>query len=197
MRQRIGYRRVSTLVQNTARQLDGVELDRMFEDKLSGGTRERPGLAAMLEHIRDGDEVHVHSIDRLARDLRDLHDIIRDITARGASVRFHKEALTLGEGDSAIQRLQLDIMGAVASFERSIINERAAEGRALAKARGVRFGGRPKLSKAEERKVCERYRAGEPVTRIALDLDVSRRTVHRTLERCGVERRPGKRDARE
>lgn len=180
---------MSTLVQSTARQLDGVDLDRVFEDKISGATRERPGLDALLGHLRVGDEVHVHSIDRLARDLRDLHDIVSDITARGASVRFHKEALTLVGDGSPIQRLQLDIMGAVSSFERAIIAERAAEGRALAKARGVRFGKRPMLSKAQARELCRRYEAGEAVKRIARDMDISPRTVHRTLEREGVTRR--------
>ena len=189
MGQRIGYRRVSTLVQNTARQLEGVDVDRVFEDKLSGSTRARPGLEAMLEHLRAGDEVHVHSIDRLARDLGDLHTIVRDITERGAVVHFHKESLTLGGGDSAIQRLQLDIMGAVAAFERAIINERSAEGRALARQKGVRFGVAPKLSKAEQRKVCEQYQAGETISRIAIDLDISRRTVHRVLDRAGIDRR--------
>jgi len=95
MAQRIGYRRVSTLVQNTARQLEGVDVDKIFEDKLSGSTRARPGLEAMLEHLRAGDEVHVHSIDRLARDLGDLHAIVRDITERGAVVHFHDETINL------------------------------------------------------------------------------------------------------
>ena len=189
MGQRVGYRRVSTLVQNTARQLEGVDVDRVFEDKLSGSTRARPGLEAMLEHMRAGDEVHVHSIDRLARDLGDLHAIVRDITERGAVVHFHKESLSLGGDDSAIQRLQLDIMGAVAAFERAIINERSAEGRALSRQKGVRFGVAPKLSKVEQRKVCDQYQAGESISRIAIDLDVSRRTVHRVLERTGVDRR--------
>ena len=197
MGQRIGYRRVSTLVQNTARQLEDVDIDKMFEDKLSGSTRARPGLEAMLDHLRAGDEVHVHSIDRLARDLGDLHAIVRDITERGAVVHFHKESLMLGGGDTAIHRLQLDIMGAVAAFERAIINERSAEGRAIARQKGVRFGAAPKLSKAEQRKVCQQYQAGEPVSRIAIDLDVSRRTIHRVLERAGVERRSNRQAARD
>jgi len=110
MGQRIGYRRVSTLVQNTARQLEGVDVYKLFEGKLSGSTRACPGLDAMLEHLRAGDEVQVHSIDWLARDLGDLRAIVRDITERGAVAHFHKESLMLGRGDSAIQRLQLDIM---------------------------------------------------------------------------------------
>ena len=104
-------------------------------------------------------------------------------------MHFHKESLTLGGGDSAIQRLQLDIMGAVAAFERAIINERSAEGRAVARQKGVRFGVAPKLSTAEQRKVCEQYQAGGTVSRIAIDLDISRRTVHRVLDRAGIERR--------
>ena len=189
MNQDIGYRRVSTSAQTTVRQLADVELHRVFEDKLSGGSRERPQLEALLEHIRAGDTVHVHSIDRLARNLADLQALVERITSTGAAVRFHKEGLTFRDGGAPMERMQLQLMGAFAEFERAIINERAAEGRAIAVARGVKFGPKQGLSTAQQRAIVEQYQAGAPVARLAIDNDVSRRTIHRTIERAGVERR--------
>jgi len=109
MGQRIGYRRVSTLVQNTARQLEGVDVDRVFEDKLSGGTRARPGLEAMLEHLRAGDEVHVHSIDRLARDLGDRH-LAPDGAPRARSCRCDSAERTATErGAGTLTATDIDL----------------------------------------------------------------------------------------
>ena len=72
----VGYVRVSSTEQNTERQLDGIHLDKIFTEKASGGSRERPQLIAMLEYLREGDTVHVHSIDRLARNTNDLNDMV-------------------------------------------------------------------------------------------------------------------------
>jgi len=188
MGQQIGYRRVSTLAQTTVRQLVDVELDRVFEDRLSGGTRERPELEAMLRHVRAGDTIHVHSIDRLARNLADLQVLVQTITDEGVSVHFHKEGLTFAGDGSSLERLQLQLMGAFAEFERALITERASEGRALAVERGVRFGPARGLSSAKQRAIVKQYQDGAPVARLALDNDVSRRTIHRTIERAGVQR---------
>lgn len=179
--QQIGYIRVSTAGQNTDRQLEGVELDRVFTDKVSGKSADRPQLKAMLAHIRPGDTFHVHSIDRLARNLRDLLSLIQVITVDGVTVIFHKEALTFTGDDSPMQQMMLSLMGAVAQFERSMINERAAEGREAAKANGVQFGRKPALSAAEKAQVVARREAGESVARLAVDFGVSRQAVYRVL----------------
>jgi DNA invertase Pin-like site-specific DNA recombinase len=92
--QKIGYVRVSTLDQNTDRQLDGVELARTFTDKASGKDTARPQLEALLEFVREGDTVVVHSMDRLARNLDDLRRIVGQLTGRGVQVQFMKESLT-------------------------------------------------------------------------------------------------------
>ena len=85
---RIGYKRVSTVDQNTARQLEGVEVDKLFEDKASGPSADRPQLVAALDYVREGDVLVVHSMDRLARNLEDLRSIVRDLTGRGVQVQF-------------------------------------------------------------------------------------------------------------
>ena len=87
----VGYRRVSTSDQNTTRQLEGVELDKLFEDKLSGKDTNRPQLKAMLSHVREGDVVFCHSLDRLGRNLDDLRKLVKDLTSRGVKVQLIRE----------------------------------------------------------------------------------------------------------
>jgi len=80
---RVGYIRVSSIAQNTERQLDGIAVDRVYEDMVSGKDVQRPQLLALLDFVRDGDTVVVHSMDRLARNLDDLRRLVRDLTLRG------------------------------------------------------------------------------------------------------------------
>ena len=90
---RIGYIRVSTVDQNTDRQLADFELDKTFEEKVSAKTANRPQLNAMLDYIREGDEVYVHDISRLARNIEDLHRLVREINEKGCAIHFVKENL--------------------------------------------------------------------------------------------------------
>ena len=141
----IGYIRVSSVDQNTARQLDGVKLDQTFTDKVSGSTVDRPELAQMLRSVRSGDTLHVHSIDRLARSLSDLLALVKDLTAKGVAVKFHKENLLFAGEADPMQELMLSLLGSVAQFERSMIRERQREGIAKAKEAG-KYKGRTKAA---------------------------------------------------
>ncbi len=179
--QRIGYRRVSTLDQSTARQLEGETLDRVFEDKLSGKDTNRPQLQAMLKHVREGDTVIVHSLDRLGRNLADLQKLIDDLTSRGVAVEFMKEHLTFTGEDTPMARLMLGIMGSVAEFERSMIRERQREGIALAKVAGVYKGRKPALSPEKVAELQKRAAAGESKTALAQEYGVTRQTIYNTL----------------
>jgi DNA invertase Pin-like site-specific DNA recombinase len=181
---RIGYRRVSTLDQNTARQLDGIPLDKVFEDHASGKDTARPQLQAALEWAREGDTLIIHSMDRLARNLGDLLRLVADLTGRGVRVEFVKEALTFTGEDSPMATLMLSIMGAVASFERAMILERQREGVALAKKAGV-YKGRAPAIRPGNGKLAELIRLqsqGASVSEIARHLGVSRQTVYSTLK---------------
>ena len=174
----VGYRRVSSFDQALDRQeLEGAE--RIFEEKESGAKRDRPALLEMINYIRDGDTVIVHSIDRLARDLRDLQDIIEKINGKGASISFQTEGLTF-KADKAdpIATLQLQMMGAFAQFERAIIRKRQAEGIAKAKDRGV-YQGRKQSIDAE--KVRRLHEEGYGASEIARAMDVGRASVYRLL----------------
>jgi DNA invertase Pin-like site-specific DNA recombinase len=152
--QRVGYIRVSSVGQNPARQLDGVEVDRVFTDTVSGKSAARPQLQAMLAYVRDGDTVIVHSMGRLARNLDDLRRLVRELTGRGVAVQFIKEQLTFTAEDSPMATLLLSVLGAFAEFERALIRERQLEGIALAKARGAYTGRKPSLAPPARPRSC-------------------------------------------
>ena len=118
---KVGYIRVSSVDQNTDRQLDGITLDKVFTEKVSGATTDRPQLQAMLEYVREGDSIVVHSIDRLARSLADLLKLVEDLNKRGIHIRFNKEQLEFTGEDNPMQKLMLSMMGSFAEFERSAI----------------------------------------------------------------------------
>jgi len=178
MGQRVGYLRVSTVDQNTDRQLDGVALDKVFTDKASGKDTKRPELARAMDYVREGDTLLVHSMDRLARNLEDLRRIVRELTAKGVRVEFAKEGLSFTGDDSAMNTLLLSMLGAVAEFERSMILERQREGIAIAKAAGKYRGRKASLSPAQAAQLRQRLTAGESVTALAAEYGVSRQTVY-------------------
>jgi len=177
----VAYTRVSTLDQNTARQLDGIVVDRTFTDKASGKDVNRPQLAALLAFVRKGDVVCVHSMDRLARNLDDLRRIVRELTAKGVQVQFVKEQLTFTGEDTAMANLLLSVMGAFAEFERSLIGERQREGIALAKTRGAYRGRKKSLTEDQVTQLRQRADAGEAKTALAREYGISRETVYQYL----------------
>lgn len=179
--QTIGYIRVSSLLQNTDRQLDGIELDKTFTDKISGKDTDRPALQAMLSHIRHGDHVMVHSMDRLARNLSDLEQLVDQITGKGAAITFVKNSLTFTGEEDPTKKLMLQIMGAVAQFERAIIKERQKEGVQIAKAKGAYKGRKQEMTEERIAEIRSRVEAGEPKAQIAKALGISRDTLYRYL----------------
>ena len=179
---RVGYRRVSTIEQNLDRQDLGA-VERVFEDKASGKDKEREQLQEMLSFVRTGDEVVVYSIDRLARDLRDLQSIITQLNEKGVSIEFLSERLVFrGNSDDAFAKLQLQMMGAFAEFERNIIRKRQAEGIAKAKERGV-YENRKRKRKVSDKRILDLKQEGLNNTEIAEYLGISRMTVHRAFNR--------------
>src|SRR5277367_684838 len=114
--QRIGYIRVSSCDQNVDRQLEHLDVDRVFTDKASGKDTERPQLQAMVAYVREGDTIVVHSMDRLARNVDDLRRIVQQENRRGVCVQFVKENLTFTGEDAPLANLMLSVLGAVAQF---------------------------------------------------------------------------------
>jgi len=186
----VGYTRVSTLDQKADRQLDGVSLDKTFEEKASGKDIKRPKLTECLAFLREDDTLHVHSIDRLARNLSDLLSIVRDLTGRGVAVRFHKERLTFTGENNPMQDLQLAMLGAVAQFERALIRERQREGIAVAKSNGKHLGRPRKLGPEQVEEIKTRAAAGEKKVRLAEEFGISRPRIFAILkEQAETDRR--------
>jgi len=178
----VGYIRVSTFEQNTDRQLEGVQLDKVFTDKASGKDTKRPELELLLQYVREGDTVIVHSMDRLARNLDDLRQTVQKLTGQGIRIQFVKESLTFTGEDSPMANLMLSVMGAFAEFERALIRERQREGIALAKQRGAYRGRKRSLSGRDIAEVRRRIDAGEKKAKVARDYGISRETLYQYLK---------------
>ena len=182
----IGYARVSSRDQHLTRQVEALgEVDKLFSDQVTGSTRDRPGLAQLLDYVREGDTLRVTSMDRLARDLRDLQHLVDHLVRGGVSVEFLTEGLVYKPGKAdALSNLMLHLLGALAEFERSLIRERQAEGIAAAKKRGAYQGRRGRGRKLTPQQLHEAHRriaAGVPKAKIARDLGINRSTLYRAL----------------
>ena len=180
---RIGYIRVSSLDQNFERQLEGIKLDKCFTDKASGKDIKRPELEAMLNYVRDGDIIFVHSMDRLARNLDDLRRLVAQLTDQKIKIEFIKENLIFTGEDSPMSKLLLSVMGAFAEFERSLIRERQREGIALAKKKGLYKGRKPSLSKEQITEIKNKVQNGDKKSDIAKDFKISRETLYQYLRK--------------
>ncbi len=179
--QRIGYIRVSTLDQNPDRQLEGVQVSKVFIDKASGKDTQRPQLEALLSYVREGDTLVVHSMDRLARNLDDLRRMVQQLTGRGVRIEFVKESLAFTGEDSPMANLLLSVMGAFAEFERALIRERQREGISLAKQRGVYRGRKKALSDSRLEELRRRVEGREPKAALAREFGISRATLYEYL----------------
>lgn len=179
--QRVGYQRVSSIAQSEDRQLDGIAVDRMYTDKVSGKNTDRPKLNDLLDYVREGDTVVVHSMDRLARNLDDLRRLVRDLTSGGVDVEFVKENLIFTGEDSPLQLLLLSMLGSVAEFERALIKERQREGIAIAKKKGVYKGRKRALTNSQVIDLRDRAAAGQSKSELAREFGVHRDTVYSYL----------------
>lgn len=177
--QHVGYIRVSSIDQNTVRQLDGISLNKTFTEKMSGKDTQRPILQECLGYIRQGDTLHVHSIDRLARNAKDLLNLVEQILAKGATVSFNKNNLIFSpDTKDHMAKLQLTMLAAFAEFERELIRERQLEGIAIAKAEG-KYSGRRKVTDEVIEKAKARTKNGEPLSKVAKELNISRETLYK------------------
>ena len=173
---KVGYQRVSTADQNLDRQ-DLGEVDRIFSEKISGKNTDRAALQEMIAFCREGDEVVVYSIDRLARDLRDLQNIVEQLNNKGVRVTFITERLSFSADDEdALSKLQLQMLAAFSEYERKMILKRQREGIAKAKARGVYLGRRATI---DADKIKQLKSEGLNVTEIARQMGISRQSVYR------------------
>lgn len=185
----VGYARVSSTSQNLDRQLAAIgQVEEMFTDHVSGQSRQdRAGLAGALRYVRRGDTLRVASMDRFARSLVDLEQLVDELTNNGVAVEFVKERLTFAPGASdPFATFQRQLIGAVAELERSLIRERQREGIDLAKNRGA-YKGRARVLTSDQVQHARRAAAaGEPKAKIARDLGCSRSTLYDAIAGRGA-----------
>ena len=183
---KIGYIRGSTADQNPERQrteLEAADVEEIYEDRVSGKNLDRPQLQEMLAFIRKGDTIIVHSLDRLARNLSDLLKTVEALTQKGVSIHFLKEKLEFDAGKDAspTAKLMLQLVGAFAEFERSMIKARQREGIELAKARGAYLGRKRTVTPEQIEAVEKKMSLGMPLSVAAKKVGLSRSTVYRYL----------------
>ncbi|WP_138509421.1 recombinase family protein [Maricaulis alexandrii] len=179
---RVGYARVSTAEQKTGLQTDaltGAGCERIFEETASGAQRDRPELMKALEFLREGDVLVVWKLDRLARSLRQLIETVEDMQTRGIGFISITEGI---DTTSAGGKLVFHIFGALAEFEREMIQERTKAGLKAAKGRGQRLG-RPAAMTDTQIKMARSMKAAGDLSaaQIAEQLGVSRATLYRHL----------------
>ena len=168
-----GYARVSTDAQDLASQLAQLKAagcEKVFREKITGTTADRPQLKKLMAALAPGDVVIIPAVDRLSRDTTDLMVIARDMQRAGAGLRSLAEPVLDTTGDFA--ELVLAMLGVAAKLERRRIAERTARGRADAKAKGVKFGRKPKLTPHQQREARERVAAGETQRSVARSYNV-------------------------
>lgn len=183
----IGYARVSKLEQDNELQLRALRkagVRKIYEEKRSAVKR-RAQLLQLLEHVREGDTVVVYKLDRLARSVRDLLNIVDRIEGAGATFKSLTEAV---DTTTPAGKLAFQMLGAVAEFERNIIRERSIAGVEVARANGVRMGRLPALDGRQSARLVKQWSTGKySKTELATMHGVSLSTVKRTLWRCGLD----------
>lgn len=185
----IGYARVSTRDQNLDMQLSalhGAGCEQIFQEKVSG-VRERPELERCLQSLRSGDTLVVYKLDRLGRSLKNLVEIVDDLTRRGVAITSIKDNI---DASTATGRMMINLFATLAEFERDMIAERCQAGRKAAKERGVRFGRKPGAKKIQEkaRAAAALYKEGMTIPAIMQQLNIkSRSTVYVYLKQEKVK----------
>ena len=176
------YLRVSTILQNTERQLVDVACDRLYEDKLSGKDTNRPEFQLMMSNLRSGDVINVHSLDRVGRNTKDILEIVKTVKDKNCLIHFHKENLKFdGSKSDLYSDLMLTILAGFSEFERNIILERQREGIAIAKAKGVYKGRRKKLTEEQLNEMKMDFNVGVAKTEIAKKYGVTRAYVYQLV----------------
>ncbi|MGY0063748.1 recombinase family protein [Streptomyces sp. LZ34] len=182
----LAYARVSTTKQSLERQLDalgaaGIPDERIYVDKKSGATVERPGLTNLLAYARPGDTIVVHTLDRLGRNLREVLNLVHDLSDRQVGVRSLADPLPINTADEGMGRIAFLLLALFAEMERTFTAERAAHARAVAEAAGRRIG-RPVAHPADKIEYARLLKQqGISLGQIAAKTGIPKTSLHRYL----------------
>lgn len=179
-----GYARVSTAGQDLNGQVDRLKAagcDHIFLEKVSGTKAERPELRRALKALAEGDTLMVVAVDRLARDTRDLLNILHEVKEARAGFRSLNEPIV--DTTSELADVVLAVLGIAAKWERARMIERTSAGRAAAVAQGVKLGRKPKLTGIQQREIKARHEAGEGQRELARSYNVGVATIARLLKK--------------
>jgi DNA invertase Pin-like site-specific DNA recombinase len=180
--QRIGYTRVSTVSQTLDQQNDALEAAgaiKTFSDTMSGARDDRPGLAALMEYVREGDTVVVWKLDRLGRNTLHILETVQALTDQGVRLVSVTDGI---DSSTPAGRMMIGVLGSLAEYERELIKERTALKRAASRANGTKFGRPRKVDDSEHIATAKRMKAdGHTCKAIAKYLGVSRATLYRYL----------------
>ena len=180
---KIGMARTSSEAQQSGldiqvEMLEKEGCERIYSEKLSGKDRNRPQLQEMLRNLRKGDTVVAKSIDRVARSMHDLSNIAKEIEEKGANLKFLDQNIDTTEPTG---KLLFNILGSLAEFERTLINERTKSGRENAKRNGIKFGRKKATNKNQDAQMVLAYQQGRTWKEIADTFNVSRQLVYRRI----------------
>ncbi len=180
----LGYARVSTTKQSLERQLDalatvGISTDRVYSDKRTGTTVDRPGLTALIDYAREGDTIVVHTLDRLGRNLREVLKLVHDMAERGIGVRSLADPLPINTAEEGMGRIAFLLLALFAEMERTYTAERAAHARGVAEAAG-RHVGRPLAHAADKIEHARLLQAqGHTLGQISAKTGIPKTSLHR------------------
>ena len=194
---KIAYVRVSTVLQNEARQVEALEkygIERWYTEKISGKDANRPKLQEMLEYVREGDTVHIHDLSRLARSTADLLVIVDQLSKKGVHLVSNKENI---DSSTPTGKLMLTMIGAINEFERTNILERTREGIAIAKREGVYKGRKPIEIPDGWDEAIKAWQSGRITAREAMNrLGLKPNTFYRLCSKKGIGKKTRKTNAK-
>ena len=177
----VAYIRVSSTGQSLEVQQQLMEefgVDKVFAEKVSGTTQNRPKLQECLQYVREGDTLVITKLDRLARSVSHLHQIVDDLSSRGVGFKVLQQNIdtTTKEG-----RLMFSVLGALAQFENELRKERCEEGRIAAVNRGVKFGAKKKLTDDQVAEMRQKRKDGAIIKDLMTEYGLSKASVYRLM----------------
>lgn len=179
---KIGYARVSTTEQNLDAQILALKdygCEKIYSEKVSSRVKSRPELDSLREHLREGDELVVYKLDRIARSTIELLRILESLSENGIAIKSLGE--TWVDTTTSAGKAMITVFSGFAEFERDLIRQRTSDGRKAARSRGVKFGRPRKLSLEQVDLILNAYRSGKSVKQLAQSFSVGRDTIYRVI----------------